>query len=296
LSSPISGFTAIPNPQMLAFMGAQSFIMMFQAGEGWQYGKRRISAMSNEEFNKLTPERILQNQAANLRASIPTIQKSMDDMTPMIRTIIAQYGDFLREAIAAAPQAIANVFQPSGTGGGHDESQGALSPSPGVASFLAPVIPNIQQLKEIQEAHNAVHSKEEFLSIQEVKDMIAAGQTNQFKFGQSVTHNILPKQTSRGILGGPAPKATLAQTVRTSLARRNVQENQLRKMQRDLLLTKRDVTRFFTQLSRSSGQTRTNLLTQVRLARNKVSRLEREIVLFKLQMSRNTRSRSSQFG
>ncbi len=60
MSSPISGFTAIPNPQMLAFMPIQSYLMMYFAGSGWQYGKRKISAMSNEEFNKLTPEQLLQ--------------------------------------------------------------------------------------------------------------------------------------------------------------------------------------------------------------------------------------------
>ncbi len=116
MSSPISGFTAIPNPQMLAFMGAQSFIMMYQAGEGWQYGKRKISAMSNEEFNKLTPNMVLEKQAIVLRQALPTIQKSMDDMTPMISTIIAQYGDFIREAIKALPELAANIFQQGGTG------------------------------------------------------------------------------------------------------------------------------------------------------------------------------------
>ncbi len=85
-------------------MGAQSFIMMFQAGEGWQYGKRRISAMSNEDFNKLTPERLLQNQAATLRSSIGTIEKSMNAMTPMIGTIIHQYADFARQIVAQVPK------------------------------------------------------------------------------------------------------------------------------------------------------------------------------------------------
>ncbi len=109
MSSPLSGFTAVPNPQMLAFMGAQSFVMMYQAGEGWQYGKRKISAMSNEDFNKLTPLKLLQNQSAVLRTAIGTIEKSMNDMTPMIRTIIRQYGDFLKEIVAVAPPVISDV-------------------------------------------------------------------------------------------------------------------------------------------------------------------------------------------
>ncbi len=118
-------------------MGAQSFIMMYQAGEGWQYGKRKISAMSNEEFNKLTPELVLEKQAIVLRNALPTIQKSMDDMTPMIRTIIAQYGDFIREMISALPEAVGNIFEGGITGIGL-KGKGAVSGSIGA---LAPLIP-----------------------------------------------------------------------------------------------------------------------------------------------------------
>ncbi len=154
MSSPLSGFTAVPNPQMLAFMGAQSFIMMYQAGEGWQYGKRRISAMSNEEFNKLTPELVMEKQAVVLRNSLSTIQRSMNDMTPMIRTIVEQYGDFIREIIAAIPQTLSNITQPSAQS--QTPQQANL---PGVASFITPIIglvprgmeQNLQGQQRIQE-------------------------------------------------------------------------------------------------------------------------------------------------
>ncbi len=136
MSSPLSGFTAVPNPQMLAFMGAQSFIMMFQAGEGWQYGKRKISAMSNEEFNKLTPEIVMEKQAVVLRNSLGTIQKSMNDMTPMIRTIVEQYGDFIHEIIKAIPQIAQNVL-------GSDSETGKFSSRPGTPAFITPIIPFI---------------------------------------------------------------------------------------------------------------------------------------------------------
>ncbi len=103
---PISAFTAVPNPQMLAFMGSQSFVMMEMAGEAWQYGKRRISAMSNEDFNKLTPEQLHINQTEMLSALIPTIERSMNNMTPMLQTIIQQYGDFMRLIIEQIPELI----------------------------------------------------------------------------------------------------------------------------------------------------------------------------------------------
>ncbi len=106
MSSPISGFTAVPNPMMLSFMGSQSFIMMYEAGSAWQYGKRRISAMSNEEFNKLTPLALLEEHTALLRSAIPTIQKGMEDMSPLIQTIMVQFGTYIAKAIEAFPAAV----------------------------------------------------------------------------------------------------------------------------------------------------------------------------------------------
>ncbi len=106
MSLPLSAFTAVPNPQMLAFMAAQSFVMMMQAGEGWQYGKRKQSAMTNEEFNKQSPQSIMQRQMSELKRAIPTIEQSMNNMTPMIRTIVTQYGDFMAEIVKATPDTI----------------------------------------------------------------------------------------------------------------------------------------------------------------------------------------------
>ncbi len=109
MSSPISGFTAIPNPQMLAFMPIQSYLMMYFAGSGWQYGKRKISAMSNEQFNKLTSEELLMQHSIELKNMLPTLERSLNDVTPLVRILIEQYGDFIKEALKAIPQAVQNV-------------------------------------------------------------------------------------------------------------------------------------------------------------------------------------------
>ncbi len=110
MSSPISGFTAIPNPQMLAFMPIQSYLMMYFAGAGWQIGKRKISAIPNDQFNKMSANDLLQGFTADLRGSIPTLERSLQDITPLISVLIEQYGDFVRQALAAVPQAISNIF------------------------------------------------------------------------------------------------------------------------------------------------------------------------------------------
>ncbi len=109
MSLPISGFTAIPNPQMLAFMPIQSYLMMYFAGSGWQFGKRKISAMSNEQFNKLTPEELLRQHSIELKNMLPTLTKTLNDVTPLIRILIEQYGDFIKEALKAIPQAVSTA-------------------------------------------------------------------------------------------------------------------------------------------------------------------------------------------
>ncbi len=111
MSSPLSAFTAAPNPQMLAFMGAQSYLMMYMAGAGWQYGKRKISAKSNEEFNALTTVSLYKSMTTELKESIPSIEKSMNDMTPIVGTIVEQYGAFVKEIIAAMPRAVEATVQ-----------------------------------------------------------------------------------------------------------------------------------------------------------------------------------------
>ncbi len=137
MSSPISGFTAIPNPQMLAFMPIQSYLMMYFAGAGWQIGKRKVSAIPNDKFNPMSAKDLLQDFTADLKESIPVLEKSLQDITPLIRILIEQYGDFIKEAINAMPQALQNIIGGGGefenvptTGG----SGGGLPPQ--MASFL----------------------------------------------------------------------------------------------------------------------------------------------------------------
>ncbi len=120
MSSPISGFTAIPNPQMLAFMPIQSYLMMYFAGAGWQIGKRKVSAIPNDKFNPMSAKDLLEGFTADLKDSIPVLERSLQDITPLIKILIEQYGDFIKEAIAATPQAILNIF-----GGGDTTFQGS---------------------------------------------------------------------------------------------------------------------------------------------------------------------------
>ncbi len=92
---------------MIPFMGAQSLVIGKQFGEGFQYGKRKISAMTNEEFNKLTPAKIAHDSAIELQQMIPAMKDSITDMRSF-QTFIVQ------ELIATAKQLPNDIFGEGG--------------------------------------------------------------------------------------------------------------------------------------------------------------------------------------
>ncbi len=61
-------------------MAAQSFAMGHAFGTSFQYGKRKISSMTNEEFNALTPTMLHDDLQADVRAMIPSLNQSFDRM------------------------------------------------------------------------------------------------------------------------------------------------------------------------------------------------------------------------
>ncbi len=75
-------------------MFMQSAAMALGFGSFFQYGKRKISSMSNEEFNVLTPEALTSNLLTNVNNMIPTVEQSfhqMEQMNVMILDAMAKY-------------------------------------------------------------------------------------------------------------------------------------------------------------------------------------------------------------
>ncbi len=180
MSSPLSAFTAVPNPQMLAFMGAQSYLMMYMAGAGWQFGKRKISAMLNEDFNPLTVTTLYKQMTTELKESIPTIERSMNDMTSLLGPIIEQYGAFIREAIDAIPQTVKNIAHPDSPVGLALEQPDALS---SVIKFFKEILPSIPaaearvgtgQGDRIEDMQTAVSDNEAAIALAKHEERIAA--------------------------------------------------------------------------------------------------------------------------
>ncbi len=110
-----STFMPLPLAIMIPFMGIQSGVMAQQFGMNFQYGKRKISAMSNEEFNKLTPQQMQVDFSNQITGMIPTFEKSLQEMRPFQRMIFI-------EMIAAFKEAVQLGLDIAGAGLGIDTS------------------------------------------------------------------------------------------------------------------------------------------------------------------------------
>ncbi len=81
----------LPLAMMIPFMGIQSAVMAKQFGENFQYGKRRISAMDNDEFNKLTPAKLMSNANKELADMIPAMKDSIIGMHDFQEFLVREF-------------------------------------------------------------------------------------------------------------------------------------------------------------------------------------------------------------
>ncbi len=72
--------------------------MAWQFGTNFQAGKRWISAMDNTTFNKLTPQSLMKQNTEAIREMIPTMQESLGFMTPLVKSVIIEFGAMITEA------------------------------------------------------------------------------------------------------------------------------------------------------------------------------------------------------
>ncbi len=112
-------------------MFMQSAAMALGFGSFFQYGKRKISSMSNEEFNKLTPEDLTSQLMSSVNNMIPTVHESfhqMEQMNVMILEAMSKYFsqgvEFLDKwIIGRGENFISNLTGAAGTGVDNSETQ-----------------------------------------------------------------------------------------------------------------------------------------------------------------------------
>ncbi len=107
VGSPVSGFMPVPLAMMIPFMAAQSMLMGDAFGRSFQYGKRKISAMSNEEFNVYNPKDMISEMTTTYNALIPELSQMIKDSKDFQTFIFAQLLDMPREMLAQLFGAVA---------------------------------------------------------------------------------------------------------------------------------------------------------------------------------------------
>ncbi len=100
----------LPLAMMIPFMGIQSAVMAKQFGENFQYGKRRISAMSNEEFNKLTPKILNENANEELKSMIPSMEASITNMREFQTFLIREFINVIQQSLAGGLDELMHTF------------------------------------------------------------------------------------------------------------------------------------------------------------------------------------------
>ncbi len=104
-------FAPLPLAVMIPFMAMQSGAMALAFGTYFQYGKRRISAMSNEEFNKIQPGDIYKGITDTINAMIPSFRQQNASMQGLQQEILKQLMEYAKQAAATLPEQAGDVLK-----------------------------------------------------------------------------------------------------------------------------------------------------------------------------------------
>ncbi len=99
-------------------MFMQSIMMGYGFGTGFQYSKRKISAMSNEEFNTTTIQNETQKMFAAYKLIIPDLEDSIRDSKELQKTVLTEMINIPANLIKDLFGILApDTIQPSGASG-----------------------------------------------------------------------------------------------------------------------------------------------------------------------------------
>ncbi len=87
-------------------MAAQSMMMGDAFGKSFQYGKRKISAMTNEEFNAMGPDDLAQEIVTDYKAVIRHMPEALKDSRDFQALVFEELG----EIVKSIPDVIIKFF------------------------------------------------------------------------------------------------------------------------------------------------------------------------------------------
>lgn len=121
----------LPNPTMIPFMSVQSAGIGYYFGVFYQYGKRKVMAMSNEKFNNTSFRSLLASMSSEMDALVPHMDRGMKQTAqPMVDSIMQATALMLNQFAKSIPEAVQTTF----TG---NPSEGLATPDDtGIPEFL----------------------------------------------------------------------------------------------------------------------------------------------------------------
>ncbi len=169
----IGFFAPLPLALMMPFMAGQSLLMGEAFGKGFQFGKRKISSMTNDDFNALTAKDLGQQIATDYNDIIPSLEQAVKASSAFQSMIIQEMGVILK----SIPDEILKFFGLEGLGGGEDN----------LLNF------NLQQIK-----------------LWTIKELRAAFE-NSFHLYNAITQILITQEYKRRVTGTqPPPPPNLA--------------------------------------------------------------------------------------
>ncbi len=137
-------------------MAAQSFAMGEAFGKGFQSGKRRISSMTNEQFNSKTQPQIFAETTADISAMIPSMKKQMTEFTFLQSDIIQELIGYIKklpsdiqQGLIGKPEAGTNTDFLHSLGIGASGSSGEFETGNFAKSTAETIKKNIEDQKTI---------------------------------------------------------------------------------------------------------------------------------------------------
>ncbi len=151
---PIGFFMPLPLPIMIPFMMWQSAAIAAGFGTYFQFAKRRVSAMSNEEFNKADPHQLVNSLYEDIVQQIPSSFAKVDSLTPVMlqsmNVMLDQAVKWLQGAITGNFFGTPNPSMDDGSGPPIDDTP----PLPDLISLSAATILGWSETKLFHEFNN----------------------------------------------------------------------------------------------------------------------------------------------
>jgi len=126
-------FAPLPLALMIPFMAAQSFAMGEAFGKGFQYGKRRISAQTNEEFNKMSAKDHFNETTADIKSMIPEMKQAMSSCAFLQQDIIKELIGYIKATVGTVVDEVKDIHSQAS-----DDFRAFFGLSPTVAKLVSP--------------------------------------------------------------------------------------------------------------------------------------------------------------